>query len=575
MSYFLRSFLFLLAVSTSFSTIQAQDVWVDDIYPLLTTNCAGSGCHSGDRPDFDVSQPAATLYQTLVTADPKNPQAAADGLKYIDSGFPESSLLLLKVANCLDGALFLDPTYGGSMPPNGVNDLAEAEVELIRQWVIAGAPETGSGDGDYIRKDLIDEFYSTNKTLPRMVQPEPPLECDGFQVHMGPIFLRPGEEEEFFQKYDLRLDDDIEVNRLEVIFNDFSHHFILRKFRPGTAQNWPEGITYLNPVTAFDSDKDFVLAWQENQDIELPDGTAYFWEETSVLDLNYHLKNYDNENLMAGEVYINVYTQPKGTAEKQMKAELVNNIFALPADPDPQRLTATAGLPNGGNVSLWNITSHTHERGVDFDVFLRENGQKTDQIYEGMMDYSAAVPFNTGVFDWEHPPVLFLEPFLDMSPYQGVVYEAEYINPDRFRTFGFTTDDEMMIIYLNYVDGTYDLTQAQPYVSNCTGDAFVDPCSPDVSINDRYNYFAQADFNISPNPFQGSTIIDYKLTEWTDVKVEVFDLMGRKVATLADDKQHAGDHSIEFNPEEQAKGTYFVRLSLNGQQVTKKVLQFN
>jgi hypothetical protein len=51
-----------------------------------------------------------------------------------------------------------------------------------------------------------------------------------------------------------------------------------------------------------------------------------------------------------------------------------------------------------------------------------------------------------------------------------------------------------------------------------------------------------------PNPFHHSTTFAYSLPEDADVTLEVFDVLGRRVATLIDEFQREGEHSVMFLP---------------------------
>ena len=63
-----------------------------------------------------------------------------------------------------------------------------------------------------------------------------------------------------------------------------------------------------------------------------------------------------------------------------------------------------------------------------------------------------------------------------------------------------------------------------------------------------------------PNPFNPVTLIEYELPKNTDVKIEVFDILGRLVVTLVDERKSAGFHSIPFNAGNLSSGTYFYRI---------------
>jgi hypothetical protein len=56
------------------------------------------------------------------------------------------------------------------------------------------------------------------------------------------------------------------------------------------------------------------------------------------------------------------------------------------------------------------------------------------------------------------------------------------------------------------------------------------------------------------------------------VKLEVFNVLGQRVAMLADAKQAAGDHSTEFNASSFPSGIYFYRLTSEGGVATRKMV---
>lgn len=63
-----------------------------------------------------------------------------------------------------------------------------------------------------------------------------------------------------------------------------------------------------------------------------------------------------------------------------------------------------------------------------------------------------------------------------------------------------------------------------------------------------------------PNPFNPSTIISYKLDSPTRVTLNVYDITGRKVATLVDRKQTSGTKEVSFDASSLASGVYIYRL---------------
>ena len=54
-------------------------------------------------------------------------------------------------------------------------------------------------------------------------------------------------------------------------------------------------------------------------------------------------------------------------------------------------------------------------------------------------------------FDWEHPPILELDPPITLDRGEGLRLEATYDNDeDRTLTFGLRSSDEMMILFGAY-----------------------------------------------------------------------------------------------------------------------------
>jgi hypothetical protein len=63
-----------------------------------------------------------------------------------------------------------------------------------------------------------------------------------------------------------------------------------------------------------------------------------------------------------------------------------------------------------------------------------------------------------------------------------------------------------------------------------------------------------------PNPFNPTTVISCQLPVDSKVRLAVFDMLGRLVATVADGRYPAGKHSFEFDAKGLASGMYFYRL---------------
>ena len=74
-----------------------------------------------------------------------------------------------------------------------------------------------------------------------------------------------------------------------------------------------------------------------------------------------------------------------------------------------------------------------------------------------------------------------------------------------------------------------------------------------------------------PNPFNASTAINYQLPVDSHVKLEVYNLIGQKVATLADERQQAGYKSVNWEASGYSSGIYFYKLSAGDKAFIKRM----
>lgn len=63
-----------------------------------------------------------------------------------------------------------------------------------------------------------------------------------------------------------------------------------------------------------------------------------------------------------------------------------------------------------------------------------------------------------------------------------------------------------------------------------------------------------------PNPFNPTTTIQYQVPQGSNVKIVIYDALGRQVAVLVDGFQSAGTYSTNFNASNFASGVYFYRM---------------
>jgi len=63
-----------------------------------------------------------------------------------------------------------------------------------------------------------------------------------------------------------------------------------------------------------------------------------------------------------------------------------------------------------------------------------------------------------------------------------------------------------------------------------------------------------------PNPFNPSTTIEYELPKASEVRLSVYDMLGREVSVLVNERMDAGVHEVKFDGSNLASGVYLYRL---------------
>lgn len=75
-----------------------------------------------------------------------------------------------------------------------------------------------------------------------------------------------------------------------------------------------------------------------------------------------------------------------------------------------------------------------------------------------------------------------------------------------------------------------------------------------------------------PNPFNPSTQIAFDLPQQANVRLAVYDLLGREIAVLVNDTRSAGSHQVTWTAQNLASGVYLYQLIVNGQSTSRRML---
>ncbi|MEJ2051630.1 MAG: T9SS type A sorting domain-containing protein [Calditrichota bacterium] len=75
-----------------------------------------------------------------------------------------------------------------------------------------------------------------------------------------------------------------------------------------------------------------------------------------------------------------------------------------------------------------------------------------------------------------------------------------------------------------------------------------------------------------PNPFNPTTRISYSIPKTANVKIEIFNVLGSKVATLVNANKSAGTHTISFDASTLSSGVYLYRIQAGDHVEAKKMM---
>ena len=101
-----------------------------DVQPILTANCALSGCHTGSNPQQGQNLSAGQTFSNVVNVA-SNELPTMDRVK---PGQPDSSYLVHKIQGT-----HLQVGGSGDRMPRGRSPLSQDDINVIRAWIQAGA----------------------------------------------------------------------------------------------------------------------------------------------------------------------------------------------------------------------------------------------------------------------------------------------------------------------------------------------------------------------------------------------------------------------------------------------------
>jgi hypothetical protein len=135
-----------------------------------------------------------------------------------------------------------------------------------------------------------------------------------------------------------------------------------------------------------------------------------------------------------------------------------------------------------------------------------------------------------------------------------------------FNTASYDDGDYRIIVEVYDEAGNFDIDSMDVKFVN----------SPNEVLNEQGMIYSFNLYQNCPNPFNPSTVISYQLPVGGYVTLEVFDVLGNKIATLVDEYKTAGTYEVEFNTSSikhhPSSGVYFYQMRAGDYVNVKKML---
>lgn len=226
----------------------------------------------------------------------------------------------------------------------------------------------------------------------------------------------------------------------------------------------------------------------------------------------------------------------------------------------------TASSVNNGSFT-WSISGsganfQSNNTGNSVNIIFSQTGNYTLSVTETTNDgCQISSQYNVQVDNVPTQPIIAIQG-------QDLVIQNYTSGTIQWYLDGVAIQGANSVSYTPAAQGNYTVQ-----ITNACGSSTSDPMS--WSVTSVQTFDPSIGFRVYPNPYKGQTNIYYQLPQNSNVKLEVYNMVGQLVHTIVNEKQSAGKYVYEFSAVKlnMTAGSYMIKLMINDKINTAQIVE--